>query len=235
MPDPTPAALATADAVTVSRQLLVDVMQLLGETARGDKLPPYRYGEAEALLEHALGLTEPWPETLSPPAESPAQRPAPEAADLPTIDGRTPVIHEFNAKEYYILFAEDGGPNGYSNEFLTHDGKWERNWGLGSSARFFWTSREAAEAFLCSLAAAPPQPASPQKTIVSFEEVEAIRARRQEINAIPFSEIEWTRGGKPLVLTPDEIESWRFVGMSNVAFIEFYEGGIPTITVQRKG
>ena len=66
---------------------------------------------------------------------------------------------------------------------------------------------------------------------ISFEEVEALHKRLAGINRIPFADIEWTRGGQPLVVTPEEAEDWRFVGLSNTAFVECYEQDILT-TIQ---
>jgi hypothetical protein len=58
--------------------------------------------------------------------------------------------------------------------------------------------------------------------IVSVEEIEAIHARLDEINAAPFEEITWTKGGVPVVVPDDEVQEWRFIGMSNTSFPEFW-------------
>lgn len=58
--------------------------------------------------------------------------------------------------------------------------------------------------------------------IVSLEEIEAMQARRAEINAVPLAEITWTRNGVPLPVSKERIEDWKFVGMSNIAFPEFF-------------
>jgi len=67
------------------------------------------------------------------------------------------------------------------------------------------------------------------KVQVSFEEVEAMVRRFDEINSIPFTDIEWTRNGKPLVVTPGEADEWRFIGMSNTTFVETYDGELITL------
>ncbi len=66
---------------------------------------------------------------------------------------------------------------------------------------------------------------------ISFEEVEAIRSRLAEINSIPFSDIEWTRDGKPLSVTAKEADDWRFIGLSNACFVEFYGAEWETVIV----
>lgn len=61
-----------------------------------------------------------------------------------------------------------------------------------------------------------------KKMTVAFEELEAIWARIAEINAVPFADIEWTKDGVPLNVSPKMVDDWRFVGMSNATFPEFY-------------
>ena len=56
---------------------------------------------------------------------------------------------------------------------------------------------------------------------VSFEEVEALHRRLEEINAMPFDEIQWTRNGEPMYVPPERAEAWRFIGLSNASFVEF--------------
>lgn len=58
------------------------------------------------------------------------------------------------------------------------------------------------------------------KVQISFEEVEALHHRLREINAIPFADIEWTRGGQPIAITSELALAWVFVGLSNASFVE---------------
>jgi len=55
---------------------------------------------------------------------------------------------------------------------------------------------------------------------VSVEEIMAMRARRKEINNTPLEDIEWTQNGEVITdITPEEIEEWRFTGLSHADFI----------------
>lgn len=55
---------------------------------------------------------------------------------------------------------------------------------------------------------------------IEIEEVQRIFARLQEIDAIPFSEVNWLKDGKPLVLSPDLLEDFKHTGLTNCAFVE---------------
>lgn len=55
---------------------------------------------------------------------------------------------------------------------------------------------------------------------IEIEEVQRIFARLQEIDAIPFSEVNWLKDGKPLVLSPDLLEDFNYTGMPNTAFVD---------------
>ena len=56
--------------------------------------------------------------------------------------------------------------------------------------------------------------------VVNIEEVRQLQAKLAEINAIPFSEIEWHEQGEPIPVTSQCAQDWRFLGMSNCAFVE---------------
>lgn len=58
------------------------------------------------------------------------------------------------------------------------------------------------------------------KIQISVEEVAALIQRRKEINIIPLENIEWTLNGVPIDIDPKEIEDFKFIGLSNVTFVE---------------
>lgn len=55
---------------------------------------------------------------------------------------------------------------------------------------------------------------------VSIEEVRRLRARLNEINSIPLDQIVWTLNDNVVVFSAEEIAEWKYVGLSNVYFIE---------------
>jgi hypothetical protein len=55
---------------------------------------------------------------------------------------------------------------------------------------------------------------------VSVEEVKFLLSRLAEINSVPLESIIWTSYGKDLEVPAHRIDDWKFVGMSNVYFIE---------------
>ena len=64
------------------------------------------------------------------------------------------------------------------------------------------------------------------KVKVSLKEVEEMQRRRREINSLPIEQIEWVNDdGSVVEVTPETLEEWRFIGMTNLCFIEtgFYK------------
>ena len=59
--------------------------------------------------------------------------------------------------------------------------------------------------------------------IINVEEVEELRARMAEINDVPLDEIEWHKDGKKLDINKKDIEFWKYVGLSNLYFLEHIE------------
>lgn len=57
-------------------------------------------------------------------------------------------------------------------------------------------------------------------TIVTVEEVRTLKNRLREINAIPFTEIEWRENGAPIAVLPGVADEFRFTGLSNTDFID---------------
>lgn len=54
--------------------------------------------------------------------------------------------------------------------------------------------------------------------VVSLEELERVRAFLQAINQTPLENIAWTRKGVAQIYTPEQIERWKFIGLSNKDF-----------------
>ena len=57
---------------------------------------------------------------------------------------------------------------------------------------------------------------------VAIEKVMQLIKELAEINEIPFSEIVWTFAGFPLKIDKEIAEEFRFTGLSNKDFINFY-------------
>jgi hypothetical protein len=53
---------------------------------------------------------------------------------------------------------------------------------------------------------------------VSVEDIIELRKRRQAINNTPLEEIEWTRNGEVVEVTEEDVEGWKFTGLSNFDF-----------------
>lgn len=61
-----------------------------------------------------------------------------------------------------------------------------------------------------------------KKIRINVEEIRALDARRREINAINIRDIEWYENGKKLNYTEEQVNQWRFIGLCNTSFVEFY-------------
>lgn len=59
-----------------------------------------------------------------------------------------------------------------------------------------------------------------QRTKIDIEEIEALQKRRKEINSIELGSIDFYKDGKKVEATAEDIEEWRFVGLSNIDFVE---------------
>jgi len=55
---------------------------------------------------------------------------------------------------------------------------------------------------------------------VSIEEVRRLRARIEEINSIPLDQIVWTLNDNVVMFSEEAIAEWKYVGLSNVYFID---------------
>ncbi len=54
---------------------------------------------------------------------------------------------------------------------------------------------------------------------VSVEEVMQLQNRLNEINSIPFCDIDWTENGESLVIDESLKDEFRFTGLANKDFI----------------
>lgn len=58
-------------------------------------------------------------------------------------------------------------------------------------------------------------------TKVNVDEVRRIKARRAEINHIPFEKIEWVDdNGNPVEVDPEWKAEWPFTGLCNCDFVD---------------
>lgn len=58
------------------------------------------------------------------------------------------------------------------------------------------------------------------KIRINLELIEQFIDFKRRINSTPLQDIEFFRGGKPVAVSAEEIEEWRFTGMSNLSFAE---------------
>ena len=57
--------------------------------------------------------------------------------------------------------------------------------------------------------------------IVSLKEVKNYLDFIQKVNSVPLEDIVWMdENGKDIKLTKEELEEWRFIGLSNVCYAE---------------
>jgi hypothetical protein len=54
---------------------------------------------------------------------------------------------------------------------------------------------------------------------IDVETVQEIHRQLEEINSHKMNDIEWFENGVKLNITPEILEDWRFVGMSNESFV----------------
>ncbi len=56
--------------------------------------------------------------------------------------------------------------------------------------------------------------------IIDIEEVRKLLDRKNEINRCPLKEIQWRENGEILQIPDEILASWKFMGLSNIMFIE---------------
>jgi len=59
------------------------------------------------------------------------------------------------------------------------------------------------------------------KTRIDINDVKRLLARRDEINRLELKDIAWMDGDKEIDIPLERLEQWRFVGLSNLCFVEF--------------
>ena len=55
---------------------------------------------------------------------------------------------------------------------------------------------------------------------VDVEFVQALQQARRVINNLPLEDIEWYENGKPVLVKEENIEQFRFSGLSNIDFVQ---------------
>lgn len=56
---------------------------------------------------------------------------------------------------------------------------------------------------------------------VNVEDVLELHKQLAKINKVPFKNIEWLLEGVPLTFTKEQVDFWRFTGLSNTSFTDF--------------
>jgi hypothetical protein len=66
---------------------------------------------------------------------------------------------------------------------------------------------------------------------VDIERIRKLRAELDEINAIDLKELQLFENGQPVTIQPATIEWWKFVGLSNMSFLESLDLTTGTIPI----
>jgi hypothetical protein len=70
---------------------------------------------------------------------------------------------------------------------------------------------------------------------VDIERIRKLRAELEEINAIDLKDLQLFENNQPVTIQPKTIEWWKFVGLSNMSFLESLDlttGTIPITEVE---
>jgi hypothetical protein len=57
---------------------------------------------------------------------------------------------------------------------------------------------------------------------VHIEKVLDLKRQLREINSVDLKEIVWLKEGKAVECLQVDIDDWRFTGLNNTDFVEFY-------------
>lgn len=57
---------------------------------------------------------------------------------------------------------------------------------------------------------------------VHIEKVLDLKRQLREINSVPIKEIIWLKNGSQIEYLQQDLEEFRFTGLSNTDFVEFY-------------
>lgn len=63
-------------------------------------------------------------------------------------------------------------------------------------------------------------PENPPKKRYEIEQIRATLQTLEEFNSHKLQDIELTENGKVIEITPERLEEWKFIGMSNQTFVE---------------
>ncbi len=58
---------------------------------------------------------------------------------------------------------------------------------------------------------------------IDVNHVKYLLSEMKKIDDIPFEEIEWLEGDEKLDIPQSVKDRWKFIGMTNCAFIEYYQ------------
>lgn len=60
----------------------------------------------------------------------------------------------------------------------------------------------------------------PKKIAIDVEHVQQVIREKNEINSIPFENIVWYQDGKELSITQQVLDNWKYLGLSNIYFVD---------------
>lgn len=60
------------------------------------------------------------------------------------------------------------------------------------------------------------------KIEVDIDDILNMKAKMRYINTKALDQIIWTRNGSAVEVSSTDVEEWRFTGLSNTDFVEFY-------------
>jgi len=66
-----------------------------------------------------------------------------------------------------------------------------------------------------------------ENMIIDINELLQMEAKRKEINDIPIEDIQWQDGEKMIPISPELLNEWKFIGLSNINLITtgYYKNG----------
>lgn len=58
---------------------------------------------------------------------------------------------------------------------------------------------------------------------VHLERLQELLAELNEMNNVSLQDIKWFKNGEQIYVTDEDIQEWRFIGLSNVQFARQHE------------
>lgn len=58
---------------------------------------------------------------------------------------------------------------------------------------------------------------------VHLERLQELLAELDEMNNVSLQDIKWFKNGEQIYVTDEDIQEWRFIGLSNVQFARQHE------------